>query len=1020
MRHLKMKNKMFFRRLPKIRLNLTVLVASIFLAFGFTGNANETIPNQDLNINMQNVKVVDVLNEIEGTTTYRFIYNPEKIDIERKVSIIAKNDPISNVLSKIFAKTPVKYTLTDKYVILKVEPNSQRLTAPVMTGIQRSISGTVVDDQGTPLVGASVVLKGTTTGTTTDFDGNYSINADTGDVLLFSYIGQTSKEVTVGSSDIINVTLESGGVELEGVTMIGSRTKPRSDVNSAVPIDVVGITELNQTAQAEVAQGLHYSVPSFSAQKFGINDLAPLIDPAQLRGLGSDQTLLLINGKRRHKVSFFGGNDGVGKGQLGNDMNSVPGAAIKSVEILRDGAAAQYGSDAIAGVINYTLNNSSSGGSFQAYYGTADTNPKYDGIIDGFEEGENIYSDPVDDGQTYKASVNIGSKWGEDGFINTTLHFHKSEATDRSGTYRHSTGWYDDTQEADSGLTDEQLQAANGITSLDRAILGTAENTNGGVFVNAGKALNEKINFYAFGGVQKKQIIGGVFSRSPARDDRSNLDIFPNGYNPEVPSELTDFQVTSGFKGELGNDWSYDISGTYGGQDLSLFARNTINPSLPNSPTSFYTGGLSVTQSVLNFDMVKLLSERTSLAFGVETRGESYTVSQGEAASFQSGGIAGKDVGSSGREGFTDISDGKWRRNNIGLYAELDSDISDKFLVTVAGRLENYSDFGTDFSWKLASRYKISDGFALRGSINRSFRAPALAQTRYSNYSQISFDGAGDAIVSPTIPVSDPRYQSAFGTDRLKQETSFDLAGGLTAKFGNFTFTADAYSIKVDDRLFIATVTASDFAAFNNSGFDDINFFTNAIDTKTTGADIVLGYRSNFSDKSYLNLALAANFNKTEIDGINVTPELDGQLEFDRTANNSDAFIYLTEGTPRSKIIFTPTFKTGAFTFIGRISSFGKVTEPRLRYNQANDEWDDNPSGGGEPQVLASKAITDFTIVTNVTDNLTLTGSINNIFDVYPDMLREAQVRGEVIYSRRVNQFGTTGRFVSLALNYNW
>lgn len=995
----------------KMKLTTLLLVVSFFKT-----QANTYSQDVKVTVDMEQVKLSDFFETIESLTEFRFIYNNNKIDGSLVVDAKFENTSLSEILKQTLSSKNITFETNEKYIMLS-RVNAD--TTPVVEeNIQRTINGTVSDNSGAPLPGATVVLEGTSTGATTDFDGNFTINANEGDVLVISFVGFETQQVTVGANDQINIVLEEG-LLLEEVVMTGSRGKARSDVDSAVPVDVVSADVLIQTAQPEVAQGLHFTVPSFSAQKFGINDLAPLIDPATLRGLGSDQTLLLVNGKRRHKVAFFGANDGVGKGQLGNDMNAVPGAAIKAVEVLRDGAAAQYGSDAIAGVINYALNDASEGGSFSVFYGNTNTAPEYDGISNAGAEGDKIYGDDnVQDGHTITTSLNVGAKWGDEGFVNTTIYYSHADATDRSGTYSHSSGWYDTAQLTNSGLTNDQLLAQRGINSLDRAVLGTAENTNGGIFVNAGRPLNEKFDFYAFGGLQKKHIIGGVFSRSPNRTSRANTTIFPDGFNPEVPSDLTDFQITSGFKGDLGNDWTLDVSGTYSGQNLDLYARNTINPSLPDSPTQFYTGSLAVDQRVFNVDLVKTLSERTTLALGLETRNESYELSQGEADSWRFGGITGRDIGSSGREGFTPLSEGKWRRNNTGIYAEIDSDVTEDLLLTGAIRFEDYSDFGSDFSWKAAGRYKFTDNLSLRASANRSFRAPALAQTHYSNYSAIKFDGDGNSIFSPTLPAADQRYQDAFGIDNLKPETSFDLAAGLTGKFGAFTLTVDAYQIKVDDRLFIATVEGADYSQF--AGFDEVDFFSNAINTKTTGYDIVAGYRKALSNKSYYDLQLAMNFNETEIESISTTPQLAGQISYDRINNGSDAFIYLTEGTPRSKIIFTPSYKTGKFKFTARVSNFGEVTEPRLRYNSDIDEWDDNPPGGGEPQVLSAKTVVDLTTRVDLTEKLSITASINNAFDVYPDMLREAQVRKEVIYSRRVNQFGTMGRFMSLSLNYNW
>jgi len=281
-----------------------------------------------------------------------------------------------------------------------------------------------------------VTNEGTSVGTVTDIDGNFSINADEGQTLVISYIGYNTQRVLIDASSTLTIAL-SEGVELEGVTVLGSRGKPRTNVDRPVPIDVISVAQLKATGQADIGQSLHYSAPSFNAVKFGINDLAPLIDPASLRGLAPDQTLLLVNGKRRHKVSFFSLNHGVGKGQLGNDINAVPSAAVKRVEILRDGAAAQYGSDAIAGVMNMQLNDSNKGGSIRTYTGTGFSTPKYDGLGSNADlEGDNIYGDDViADGATFASSVNFGSNWGDDGFLNTTLSFHHNEPYDRSGFY---------------------------------------------------------------------------------------------------------------------------------------------------------------------------------------------------------------------------------------------------------------------------------------------------------------------------------------------------------------------------------------------------------------------------------------------------------------------------------------------------------------------------------------------------------------------------------------------------------
>ena len=773
---------------------------------------------------------------------------------------------------------------------------------------QRTITGSVKADDDTPLPGASVLIKGTSIGTTTDFDGNFSLQAQTGEILVVSYLGYKRKEIRIGNEDTINVVLERSILQGSGLTQIGSRTKARSNVDRPVPIDVVGIHEIQQTAQADLGQSLHYIIPSFSAVKFGINELAPLVDPATLRGLAPDQTLMLINGKRRHKVSFFSLNDGIGKGQLGNDVNAIPQGAIQQVEILRDGAAAQYGSDAIAGVINMQLKKENSGGSIRTYFGTTFSNPKFDDLSNnGANDGDAIYDSRRDDGETYGVEANFGLPWGEDGFINTTLSMFRANASDRSGTYTFDT-YYTDEQLSAVGLTNDQLLAQRGI-DLDRAVLGTIENTNGGIFINAGKSIGEKWDFYAFGGLSLKEIVGGVFTRSPDRTSRNNTNIFFDGYNPELPSRLTDYQLTAGFKGDLGNDWTLDFSGAYSGNALDLHARNTINPSLGDaSPTRFYTGGLRIDQTVFNVDFVKpLIWENTSLAFGMEQRYESYSQLQGEVESWITGPLAvlGKDVGTSGREGFRPESEGQWERNNTGIYVEIESDITDVLLLGGAVRYENYSDFGSDVSFKLASRYKFAEKFSLRGSVNRSFRAPALAQGNYSNFSQIAFDNAGNSIVTPFLPTRDNRIRQAFGINGLEQEKSLDIAIGATSQLSDqLSVTLDAYQINLNDRILVAGFNAMDFPVFDNSGYDEINIFTNALDTRTRGLDLIASYRHVIAENKKLNLSLAINLNETNVEGFNLPS---GLQESDISSRDID---YLTRGTPRSKVILTGDYRT--------------------------------------------------------------------------------------------------------------
>ncbi len=991
-----------------LKLKMRISFVCMFLALCQL-SANSMFSQEKLQFEHEEVPLVQVLDEIQKQSGYSFFYNSNRISIRKKVSVRANQESVKTVLDRLAGLGSFQYEFKGRLIVLTKEKEPPTKMEEQDTELQ----GQVNDDEGAPLPGANVLVKGTSIGTQTDFDGKFTIEVpERSETLVISYIGFKTQEVAIAGQDNITVQLEAAAAQLEDVVVVGSRGKPRTNVERPVPIDVISSEDLASTGQQDIGQALQFSAPSFTAVKFGINDLAPLVDPATLRGLAPDQTLLLVNGKRRHKVSFFSLNDGVGKGQLGNDINAIPGAAVKRVEILRDGAAAQYGSDAIAGVMNMQLKDAREGGSVTFYTGVSSTNPKYDDLGSNADlEGESIYGGRISDGHVYNMSANFGLPWGEEGFVNTTLAFSHAEPSDRSGTYSHSTGWYTDEQVAAAGAaSDEELQRINGI-DLDRAILGTAENTNGALFVNMGRPVSEDVDFYAFGGFTMKKIIGSVFSRSPARNDRNALDIFPNGYNPELPSLLTDWQVTSGIKGDIGKDWNMDASLGYSGNNVDFFARNTVNPSWgADSPTQFYTGSLNVTQTVFNLDFAKIFSEKTTLALGSELRFESFQQSQGDAYSWAPGPLGGKDATTSGRAGFSDLTDGEWTRNNIGIYAELEQDFTEDFLIAAAARYENYSDFGDDWSFKMATRYKLlDDKLSFRGSVNRSFRAPSLVQFQYSNYGKIQQDTDGNTVVTPFLPIRNELTQQAFGITELKPETSFDIALGLTSKLSDkLSFTLDVYNIAIDDRILVSGgIPAADFAEFANTNYDEINVFTNAVNTTTKGLDFVANYKTYVNDKDQLRFSLAANFNETTIDGFNL-PGAFADREEDLIDDRD--ILFLTKGIPNSKIIASGEYQFGIFSTLLRLTRFGEVADAR------------EPDPGAESgfQEFAPKFVTDLSVTANFTEKVSLTAGVNNLFDEYPDMLLSPNVRGEVIYSRRTNQFGTQGRFLNMSLNYRW
>ncbi len=713
--------------------------------------------------------------------------------------------------------------------------------------------------------------------------------------------------------------------------------------------------------------------------------------------------LVLVNNKRRHKVSFLSINDGVGKGQVGTDVNVVPALSLKRVEVLRDGAAAQYGSDAIGGVVNLMLNDASSGGTVSVYGGIGNTKPNLD--VTGA-----IAPKTVTDGTTYSVAGNFGLKLGKSGFLNTTLSYGHTDGYDRSGSYKAGAGFYS----SDKAI-DDSLIAVNGI-NLDRAILGSAESTTYGIFVNAGLPISKNWNFYTFGGYTNKYVITGVFTRAPSNKRRRVLEIFPNGYNPIAPGRLHDFSLTAGVKGMVGNGWDLDLSVGEGSNRVNFTASNTVNPSLGTaSPTEFYVGSTQVTQTLVNADIAKTFKKdqypNLSVGAGTEFRYETFKQIAGEQASWEAGPLKlTTDVGSSGREGFHPLSAGNWNRTNIGVYGELESDITKNFLVGVAVRGENYSDFGADLSYKVNSRYRIAAPFSIRGSVSRGFRAPSVVQAYYSNYINISFDNAGNSIINPVIPATSD-LAKVLGIEGLKKETSLDFSGGITSQIGtHLALTADVYQIDVVNRIMLSgTINTSTFPEFVAAGFpQSANVFVNAIDTRTTGFEFVANYNNRIGNHSKYVLNFAYSSMETEIrenrkttKGIEVV--------------NNDAALYLTKGQPTSKLIASLGYDYKKLGIIFRASHFGTVHDPLATLAVAPTDPD-----AIKYQVFSAKTLFDLALSIRPIQALSITVGVNNLTDVYPDLLQKPQTTNEVLFSRRTNQFGTQGRFLHLTANYTF
>ncbi len=845
---------------------------------------------------------------------------------------------------------------------------------------QQTVSGKVTDDNGVPLAGVNIVEKGTTNGTTTDFDGNYQISVASDATLIFSYVGFTTKEIAVSGQSVINVLL-SEGVALDEVQLVGSRSPKRTATDTAVPVDVIDVSEVaTQSGRIEVNELLQYAAPSFNANKQSGADGADHIDPATLRGLGPDQTLVLINGKRRHQSSLINIFGTRGRGNTGTDLNAIPSAAIKRIEILRDGAAAQYGSDAIAGVINIVLKDKTDEVTGFVSYGAYSTNADVDtsdftdgnyGVwnTDGFrldtdKDGNQIGDDQNFDGGSFKAGFNYGVGIGENGFINVTAEYVSKNKTLRPAfDFR-------------KGFGEAAIDGFN-------------------FMVNASVPISENAEFYAFGGRNYRDTDAYAFTRNGGA--RVIPEIYPDGFTPRITSNIIDNSVAAGFRSELASGWKVDLSNTYGKNNFHYYIKGTLNASLQeSSPTDFDAGGHSLSQNTINLDFSKYYDDvlyGMNLAFGAEYRTENFVIFAGEEGSWGTYDVNGllitdpanqtqptdpdsgdpRPGGSQGFPGYAPANEVDRSRSNFSLYADGEFDLSEAFLLSAAARFENYSDFGSTLNGKLAMRLKASDNFNLRGSVSTGFRAPSLAQIYY-NLRFTNFIGGQplDQLLSPNnSPVT-----ASFGIGPLKEEKAVNAGLGFTATFGNFTATVDGYFIDVKDRI----VLTGNFDAPQIPNVAAAQFFANGADTQTTGLDVVLSWRKNFADNSSVSATFTGNVNDMKIKEVK-NGNLDEQTFF---GERDKAF--LLASAPDSKFTLNVNYNKNWFDAGLALTRFSEIE--LLDFQMFEDPAD---YGGFDSLVTAAtdtyspKIVTDVVFGFRLCEGLKLNVGANNLFNVYPD-----------------------------------
>ena len=798
-------------------------------------------------------------------------------------------------------------------------------------------------------------------------------------------ITASSLAVTAAStSAFAQETPDANGSELRQseVVVTGTRTANRTSLETAVPVDVFPVEELTETGRVELNQILSTTVPSFNFNQTAINDGTDIIRPATLRGLSPDQTLVLVNGKRRHITALVNINGSVGRGSAAVDLNSIPTSAIGNVQVLRDGASAQYGSDAIAGVINVILREADHGGGVNIRYGAHVTDPE------GLNRSEV-------DGQTTNVGGWAGFGLGENGFLTVSGEYSLRQRSNRAGIDPRQQ-FPDDPAYAEAERSFDRLNHVYGN--------GRMENIN--FFLNSGYTLNNGVELYAFGGVQEREAESPGFYRR-ASDSRNVPEIYPGGFLPVIGGDVSDYSLGGGVRGEAGG-WDYDVSAVYGSNELDYSVTNSLNASLgPDSQTSFDAGSLAFDQVTLNADIVKtfdnLLPGETSLAFGAEYRDETFEIGAGEEASYIQGPFPAA-AGSQVFPGFTPESEIDEGRNAASIYGEVEWVPNEKTLISAAVRYEDYSDFGDAVTGKLAGRYDFTDQVAVRGAVATGFRAPSLQQQYFTAISTNFIDGVPFEV--GTFPATSPA-SVALGGGQLDAEesTSFSLGTVLTPT-NDWFVTIDAYQINIDDQIFLTENLGGEevdavLADAGVTGVQRVRFFQNGIETETKGVDIVTKYAFDFGELGTLDASAAFNYSKTEVTHVPdnlVIPD----LELFSRSNR----LTLEESAPETKFILAGNYTYQQADFVLRATRFGEVLAP------SNDPANDF--------TLDADWIIDASVNFNVTDQFSVGVGADNLLDEYPTMTPAGlDFNGIFPYSSR-SPYGFAGRFLYMRASYNW
>lgn len=761
--------------------------------------------------------------------------------------------------------------------------------------------------------------------------------------------------------------------DVQTIVVTGTRSLNRRTLDSESPVDVIGNKELLSTGSGELATVLSRLLPSMNFPRPSGADASDAVRPAQLRGLSPDQTLVLVNGKRRHTSAVVNVNGTLGRGSAPVDLNAIPLAAIERIEVLRDGAAAQYGSDAIAGVVNIILKRGAKGGEAEVVYGQYDAG----------------------DGEQATVRGSAGFNLGQDGWVRIAV-----EAADRNATNR--------------SFADPRPSAGprQGLTTQR---YGDPDSRPRTLFVNSEVRINDDVDWYAFASYGERDTSSAATFRTAFTDNnRTTLrsPLYPEGFQPLLGSTSVDASIVTGLRG-VAAGWRWDASLNHGRNRFTLDVNDTVNYSLgAASPTSFYAGELTSTQSLANLDVareipVSFMSGPLTVALGLEARHESYEIGAGEAGSYFGSGAQGYS-------GFRPENAGENSRNNKSVYLNLEGDITSALSGALALRHERYSDFGSTNSAKASARYAFTPAFALRGTASNGFRAPSLAQSFYTitTTNTLLVNGASALVETGTFPVGSAAAR-ALGAQPLKAEKARNLSiGAQWQPTRNWTTTVDLYRIDIDDRIVfssnlqLANAPALSRALAAQGVFvGAARYFTNAVDTRTKGVDVVSTYRMNFAQGARADLTLAYNHNDNEVQGVAASPAVlsgQGLSLVDRQSINR-----LTVGSPKDKLGLTGDFTQGAWNGRAVVTRYGEFTVP-----QNDPALDQNYDPQWVLDLAASVRLNQWR----------LTAGIDNVTNRYPAQVTSRanlNVNGTQPYSVWAPN-GFNGRYFYVKAGYTW